>query len=319
MPKFTYLLERDALVTSPYGNRVVNGKPSFHDGIDVQGIMNEGAHIVYDVVNGIVKSSGKFRVTRNQWVTYHCPLVNKKVKGLFVEIESLSHKTKYKFRFVHGKSCDKKVGAVLSSGDSLFRVGNSGCTTGLLTPNNPNDGVHIHLSLWVDGKLVDPIKYFDTYKKNGKTYIRSRKPPKETAKVIDEKVDKKPVESVEPVVSKPTEPPPSNHQEPVESDPYIAVKQSVYSQLHSDLSQTKEQRDVLDQALTDKKGEVKTLNKTVTDLTRERDDAISQKQNAQLSLQRMKEFVVDYENKKFWSAVQLIFHVIWRVVTFQKM
>lgn len=163
MKKYQGFTDNDILITSFYGPRA----DGFHNGIDADIVVDQQLYVPVDEKNG----GAKYKCTQNEWRTYFCPLVNKKVKGLFVKILNVSNTPSMEWEIIHGDKCDLKVGQELTKVHEKFMLGgNSGCTTGLLP--NAGDGSHIHLTLRINGKVVDPLPYLITYKKGSLTYIK---------------------------------------------------------------------------------------------------------------------------------------------------
>jgi hypothetical protein len=156
--QFSNFFEKDVKITSFYGDRIINGKKDFHNGIDV-GTPDRWNLRVPFRKDGV---SAKYRVTYNKWRTYNCFLTGGKVKGLFVRLQNLSDAEGFEWEFIHLGSCEVKEGTNMKSGDFLAKTGNTGCST----------APHTHITLRIKGKVVDPLLYLDTYKKGKTTYLR---------------------------------------------------------------------------------------------------------------------------------------------------
>lgn len=119
---------RSGWLSSFYGKRIdpFNGKPAWHHGIDFAG--TEGDH-VYSTAAGVVT-----------WVGERSGF------GLLVEI---SHGDGLVTRYGHNKSAKVKAGDVVSKGQVISTMGNSGRST----------GAHVHYEILVNGKAKDPLKY----------------------------------------------------------------------------------------------------------------------------------------------------------------
>ena len=78
--------------------------------------------------------------------------------GNVVVIEGTRNGHKVKFRMAHMKdgSMNVKVGQTVKHGDVIGKVGSTGRST----------GPHLHLEVFVDGKKVDPEKFFNEYGSN---------------------------------------------------------------------------------------------------------------------------------------------------------
>lgn len=115
-------------VSSRYGRRTdpFTGKSSWHNGFDIAGPIGTD---IMAVAGGVVVFSGE-----NGGF------------GLFIEI---NHGNGYTTRYAH---CDKlkvKVGDVVTRGQLIAKMGNTGRST----------GPHLHLEIHKDGKSLDPAKY----------------------------------------------------------------------------------------------------------------------------------------------------------------
>lgn len=129
-----------ATITSPYGQRTLNGITSFHSGIDLKPVVNvrcpqRGKVIL--VVSNILASQTKDFIA----------------KGI------MSAGNQIKIRHANGVSWYAhlaegsvvvKVGDTVEKGALLGKAGSTGYTT----------GAHLHFGFEVDGKWVDPLPYF---------------------------------------------------------------------------------------------------------------------------------------------------------------
>ncbi len=114
--------------SSQYGKRIdpFSGNPAWHEGMDFAG--KEGDEVIATAA-GVVSFVGE------KWGY-----------GLTVEI---NHGNGIKTRYGHNKEILVKAGQVLSKGQTISKMGNSGRST----------GPHVHYEVLKNGKPVDPKKY----------------------------------------------------------------------------------------------------------------------------------------------------------------
>jgi len=119
---------RAGWLSSFYGKRIdpFNGKPAWHGGIDFAGTEGD---FVYSTAAGVVT-----------WVG------DRSGYGLLIEI---SHGDGLVTRYGHNKSAQVKTGDVVSKGQAISTMGNSGRST----------GAHVHYEILINGKARDPLKY----------------------------------------------------------------------------------------------------------------------------------------------------------------
>jgi murein DD-endopeptidase MepM/ murein hydrolase activator NlpD len=121
------LESNDIIITSEYGNRLLNGRWQFHHGIDFLTLFNLN---VYSSSSGIVKD-----------IFYNS------IYGLTIQIES----DKYVITYSHLEMVKVKKGQVVSKSDLIGIVGETGETTGL----------HLHYAIQekINGELysVNPL------------------------------------------------------------------------------------------------------------------------------------------------------------------
>ena len=115
-------------VSSRYGRRTdpFSGRSSWHNGFDIAGPVGTD---IMAVAGGVVVFSG----TNGGF-------------GLFIEI---NHGNGYVTRYAHCNELLVKVGDVVSRGQLIAHMGNTGRST----------GPHLHLEVLKDGKSQDPSKY----------------------------------------------------------------------------------------------------------------------------------------------------------------
>ena len=114
-------------ITSSYGKRNIFGKEQFHEGVDIKGKMGDTV---------VASDSGKV-VTAGSSGAY----------GNMVEID---HGNGIKTRYGHLSKMDVSVGDIISKGQKIGAVGDTGRVT----------GPHLHYEVHKSGVQVDPINFF---------------------------------------------------------------------------------------------------------------------------------------------------------------
>ncbi|NVK86508.1 MAG: peptidoglycan DD-metalloendopeptidase family protein [Gammaproteobacteria bacterium] len=122
-------------MSSFYGRRTdpFSGRPAWHAGLDFAG--KEGSPVVATAA-GVVTFVG-----------------DRYGYGLLVEI---SHGDGFVTRYGHNKSATVKVGEVISKGQQVASMGNSGRST----------GAHVHYEILKDGKQINPLRYVNRKSKS---------------------------------------------------------------------------------------------------------------------------------------------------------
>ncbi len=121
----------DGWVTSAYGIRMspLTGEKGYHRGIDIAAPVGTP---IYAPAGGVVTFSGK--------------------KEGFGNVVMISHGQGVVTVYAHNAQNLAKAGQVLSQGDQLGTVGNTGRST----------GPHVHYEVWVNGRVVDPKRFIPT-------------------------------------------------------------------------------------------------------------------------------------------------------------
>jgi murein DD-endopeptidase MepM/ murein hydrolase activator NlpD len=119
-------------VTSDFGQRIhpIDGTPDFHTGIDLRA--PEGAAI-HAAMSGVVKSAGP--------------------RGGYGNAVEIDHGGGVSTLYAHASSLSVKPGDVVTAGESLGEVGQTGKTT----------GPHLHFEVRAQGKAIDPKKALNAY------------------------------------------------------------------------------------------------------------------------------------------------------------
>ena len=103
-------------ITSPYGNRILNGKPEFHKGVDLVGIDDK---TVYAPCDGIIGTSTRVHVGATaEW-------------GNYIRLDSADGK--YSIFMCHLKSRAVVKGQKVTKGQKLGVMGSTGKSTGAHT------------------------------------------------------------------------------------------------------------------------------------------------------------------------------------------
>lgn len=125
------LQRRIHYLTSPYGPRVLNGKESFHYGVDLVSFLDGSTTIDYIVAyaDGIV--------TANRYDDE---------RGYYVTIDHGSFRTIYQHM---------RYASILQVGQPVKR----GWCVGLMGNTGASTGAHLHFGVETGGKWVDPMPY----------------------------------------------------------------------------------------------------------------------------------------------------------------
>ncbi|TAN08392.1 MAG: M23 family metallopeptidase [Rhodanobacteraceae bacterium] len=119
---------RDGFITSPFGERIdpFTGKWSFHPGLDIGAYRGEQVHAV---AAGVVTYAG--------------------TRPGYGEVVEIDHGDGYMTRYAHNSHLLAHVGEHVQAGQVISDAGSTGRST----------GPHVHLEVWHDGKVVNPIAY----------------------------------------------------------------------------------------------------------------------------------------------------------------
>lgn len=121
-----------------------------HNGIDIicgSAIQTYGTALVCPFLEG--------KVTKIDFVS---PLYT---KGNGVNIEAKVGNDTFRLVLWHTGEIPVHLGNKLKEEDIACYLGNSGLCLPAPTTERPNDGAHLHLMLYFNGVLVDPLLYFD--------------------------------------------------------------------------------------------------------------------------------------------------------------
>lgn len=124
---FSHVMPTEGTLTSDFGSRLspTTGQPGFHYGLDIAA--DEGTPILA-FADGTVREVGES--------SYGNYLI-------------LDHADGFATLYAHCSSISVQVGDVVSCGDPIAAVGQTGDAT----------GPHLHLELWKDGMALDPADY----------------------------------------------------------------------------------------------------------------------------------------------------------------
>ncbi|HET7562655.1 MAG TPA: M23 family metallopeptidase [Rhodanobacteraceae bacterium] len=118
----------EGYITSPFGERIdpFTGKESFHPGLDIGVPFGEA---VRALAAGVVTYAG--------------------VRPGYGDVVEIDHGGGYMTRYAHNSKLLVHVGEYVHGGEPISDAGSSGRST----------GPHVHLEVWHNGKLVNPIAY----------------------------------------------------------------------------------------------------------------------------------------------------------------
>lgn len=119
---------RAGYISSGFGYRAdpFNGHQEFHPGVDFNG--ERGADILA-VAGGVVSYSG--------------------VRSGYGNVVEVDHGNGYMTRYAHNERNLSQVGDAVRAGDVIAKMGATGRAT----------GTHVHLEVWLNGRLVNPSQY----------------------------------------------------------------------------------------------------------------------------------------------------------------
>ena len=122
-------------ITSPYGNRIRNGKTEFHKGIDLVGSQKQ----IVAVADGVVVSSAILNRASDTGRTWEW--------GNFIRIDTADG---HRMFYCHLSSRRVQKGAIVHAGDVIGTEGSTGLST----------GNHLHFEVRnTQGQSVDPTPF----------------------------------------------------------------------------------------------------------------------------------------------------------------
>ena len=148
-------------VTSPYGNRTLNGAKQFHGGYDLVGV---GSYDICAVVGGIVVHSRIITDKSNptwQWGNYVC------IKGTDGRL----------YYYCHMKSRAVAAGQTVKVGDKLGVMGNTGYSF----------GAHLHFEVREGSKAITPESILGIPNKTGTYSLPVKSDYEQSIEVLHEK------------------------------------------------------------------------------------------------------------------------------------
>ena len=121
-------------ITSKYGPRFHPVKKSwgFHNGVDI--ISKSGGTSLFAIADGVIFDNG-------------CDELN----GNFIKVKYIINGDEFVFSYVHMKNPVKLNDYACKKGEWIGVVGATGLTA----------GAHLHLTVRLNGTIVDPLKYFE--------------------------------------------------------------------------------------------------------------------------------------------------------------
>ena len=127
--KFTWPTPSCSTITSPFGSRMhpIQKRVIFHSGIDIGAVY--GANIV---------AAAEGQVVNAGW------------NGSYGKYIVIDHGSGYKTLYAHCSTLLVSAGSIVTSGQSIGRVGSTGNST----------GPHLHFEILVNGTQVNPMGYF---------------------------------------------------------------------------------------------------------------------------------------------------------------
>ncbi len=134
-------------LTSPYGNRVLNGAKQFHSGIDIVG---EGTKVVCSVCDGTVLSSQIITDKQNRTWEW----------GNYVSIQAGDGTVHY---YCHLESRAVKKGDKVKKGQKIGIMGNTGYSF----------GAHTHFEVRRNNKAINAAEYLGIPNKVGQYNVRT--------------------------------------------------------------------------------------------------------------------------------------------------
>jgi murein DD-endopeptidase MepM/ murein hydrolase activator NlpD len=117
-------------ITSPYGDRILNGQKQFHDGIDF--ISKDGDRSVYCPVDGVCCFDFDDYEDRKRWTD------NKHSGGNYTIIQTKIDDEIYYFKFLHLVENYITKGQVIKAGQKIGKYADVGYSF----------GAHLHLSIY---------------------------------------------------------------------------------------------------------------------------------------------------------------------------
>lgn len=130
---FAWPFPGHSVITSTFGYRGSTG--SYHTGVDIDGYQSMGSPIVAADTGTVIKAE------------YY---------GGYGNCVIIDHGNSYSTLYAHLSSMSVGYGSVVSRGQTIGGVGNTGTCYGL-------DGVHLHFEVMINGQQVDPLAYIGGY------------------------------------------------------------------------------------------------------------------------------------------------------------
>jgi murein DD-endopeptidase MepM/ murein hydrolase activator NlpD len=155
--KLPILSPRKPFVSQTYGNTsnnawyLANGITApFHQGVDFVCGSN-----VQTYGTPLVCPFDSAKVVKLTWDN------SMSTKGNGVTIEAKILDITFQLVLWHTGEINVKIGQILKEKDIICYIGNSGLCSPKPTPENPYGGSHLHLMLYMKGKLIDPMIFFN--------------------------------------------------------------------------------------------------------------------------------------------------------------
>ena len=139
----------DYKISSPYGQRNLNGDTRFHKGVDFVGVDKT----IIAPVDGTIKSSTI--ITDKNNLTWEW--------GNYVRLDTQDG---HRLFFCHLASRNVKVGQTVKRGDIIGIEGNTGFVVG-------NPGIHCHFEVRTPANIsIDPITYLNSINKTDREKVQ---------------------------------------------------------------------------------------------------------------------------------------------------
>lgn len=145
-------------LTSPYGNRTLNGVRQYHNGVDLVG---EGSNVVVSVCDGVVLSSQIIMDKSNRTWEW----------GNYVSVQAQDGTVHY---YCHLASRAVKKGDKVKRGQRIGIMGNTGYSF----------GAHLHFEVRRNGTSINAAEYLGIPNKAGTYAVRSANAAEYIDKII---------------------------------------------------------------------------------------------------------------------------------------
>lgn len=73
---------------------------------------------------------------------------------------TIDHRNGYKSKYLHLKNSTVKIGDIVSKGQKIGSMGNTGTVWPLPSKYNPTAGTHLHFEVWYNGQVINPLALY---------------------------------------------------------------------------------------------------------------------------------------------------------------